>query len=286
MTSLSAKEGRVLMKSRVVQDDWGNDDWLPEQWMSLSEAVDAAVSAMGLSYIDAKANILELIADAKLPLRCQKVQEGDDIGCISWGIQTKTRSFRGQLGRSYKFRSRSPEEPLTLKTDFFSTRRGWSLDQSRVDWAEGLILATRPTELEQSSLTSRSHQTRRVAVGVMVQRIPPLVKSAPQAAAKLPKKAALAVQPKKKRRRGATIPLETMPGEHALMEELLSKVRDGSITQFGDLQVRGTQARLGRFILLRLTQPGGEEPSLSTVQRRARRIIEAWRAKELDVRSS
>lgn len=275
------------MTKKLVVDDWGDDDgdgddWTPHQWMSLNDAVEAAISSMGLSYIEAKANILELIADAKLPLRCQTVQEGADVG----GVRSKVMSHRGQKGHGYKFSARPRGNPLPLKPNFFGAKNGWSFDPLRIDWQTGLLLATRPTEFEQSPITPVSRLTRRVAEGVLVKKVPPLVVNVPQPKSKMRDQSTPIPRPKTKRKGSTTLPTETFPGERALMEELLGRVRDGTISDFGGLYVRKTQSKIQEHIRILLTQPNGAEPSRSTLLRRAQEVMEAWRAKERSDSSS
>lgn len=153
------------------QDGWDDqEDYLLDEWVSLSEAVRMLGANTSSSYISAKADIIELIADCKLQLRSQKVREEADIGVLKWGMRDDIKAYARQQDKGFKFNARNQHEPMPMANGFWGRTDGWCIDASRVNWEDGTIVGLRPTR--QKEILNQDHNplfTRRAATGVIVK---------------------------------------------------------------------------------------------------------------------
>ena len=156
----------------VHDEEWGDaDDYVADEWMTLLEAVEAIAERAGLGYVDAKANILELIADSRLHLRCERARIEADIGRVAWTRSSKIKSHPRHAERGHVMGGSYLDEPVELSMDFFGRRSEWVIDAERVDWEAGTIVSTRPAKLKLGKpVAEEVPATRHAATGVLVWR--------------------------------------------------------------------------------------------------------------------
>lgn len=160
-----------------MAEDWDDDvETAPAQWLTLIEAMDVLVTTHSLSTAAAKDSILDLIADGRLKLRCQKAFEEADDGPINLGYRGKVRvrlpvsdkkspaqtntSHRSKLGR-----------PKGLPHSYWLRSEGWAIEPARVDWPSGTLIGVRRCDQQRDSLEiARSQMIRRVASEVEILR--------------------------------------------------------------------------------------------------------------------
>jgi hypothetical protein len=162
-----AKRRRTMNK----KDDWDDlEDFIANEWVPLSVAVDMIAADTSTGYISAKANIIEMIADCKLQLRSQMFRDEADIGELKWGPLDKIKTHPYQLDGGFRSNARSQDEPMLLSKRFWNRNEGWLIDPLRVDWESGTIVGLKPTRQKDLTNQGQSHfLTRRAASGVIVR---------------------------------------------------------------------------------------------------------------------
>lgn len=158
--------------------DWDDDDseWLPDESLTLLQAVDTITSTTNVGYREAKASLLEMIADSRLELRCAQIREEADIGDVDWKRSAKIKVHAGQKVRGFRFDAKQPEVGMPLRQNFFGRNANWTIDQDRVGWETGILVATTPSDLsDRGKLGKTVLVTRRVALGLRVRKSGTLV---------------------------------------------------------------------------------------------------------------
>lgn len=272
----------------------------PVEWMTALDAVHWLSPHVG-GDAQAKRAIAERLKDGALECSCVWLAESLDVGELPTRRPTVSKEMK--VGTAFRIAPPTPlPSEIRLGGMMFSFSDNWERDLDRWKWDSGTIVTSNQhgakleTVDEEGQARIVMAPARMVAFGVRflredIERIagPAAADSSKQAdvtARKRPSRGKSGSQPRKKRNARAAFPREIIAGEHALMEELLGKVRDGSISEFGPRTVRGTQARIKRHIILRLTQPDGEELSWSSAHRRVTIIMNAWHDKERANKSS
>jgi hypothetical protein len=153
------------------KDDWDDlEDFIANDWVPLSVAVDIIAADTSTGYLSAKADIIEMIADCKLQLRGQMFRDEADIGELKWGYLDKIKAHPRQLDRGFRSNATSQDEPMLLSKRFWSRNEGWRIDPLRVNWESGTIVGLMPTRQKDPTNQGQSPLlTRRAASGVIVR---------------------------------------------------------------------------------------------------------------------
>lgn len=155
-------------------DDWDDeDDFVPEEWISLDDALGAMTKRSSYEYDPAKRNLLELIADARFSMRSLQFFQEADVGSITLRDLKPLRIHTAQVEpRGIRRTARCAQEPMALPGSFFSRAERWRIDPDRVDWKAGTLVATRPAQMRVELESSEAHPlTRLVATGVCIQKV-------------------------------------------------------------------------------------------------------------------
>lgn len=133
------------------------------------EVVDAFSASFKIPYSHSKSTVIEMIQDCRFNLKCRDILEEADIGEINMRRTSKIRLHEGQKGRGFRHRKGIPQKHMPLSDDFFSRSDNWVIDPLRIDWRNGLIVATAPTRFEPGwERADSSALTRRAASRVMI----------------------------------------------------------------------------------------------------------------------
>ena len=262
------------------QDDWDDpDDFIADEWISLLGAVDLVASATTIGYIAAKTDILEMVADGRIDLRCQKVREEADIGELSWGLLDKLKMHPRQKSRGFKFKCHHLNEPMPMSSRFWSGTDGWRIDPAKVDWKVGMIIGVKPADLLESFTADSSLLlTRRAATGIVV-RISSMQALLPKGGVhelRKPKKLSTPASILDRKKHGRSRPRIKEYKQGPVLAHLEEDILNGKISRFGKVTDRGVRAKLICYLIAALTTQNGRVPSHSTGGRLADYIMKIW----------
>lgn len=272
-----------------MDDDWGLDDeYVPNQWVTLIGAANAIVENAGFSYHAAKRDLLELISDGLLEMRSRDVMEEADIGRINWDSFKGQQCHRNQSDIGFRFRGHEPDNTMPMVSRFWCRQDAWVIDLGRIDWTAGILVGTRPTEMKIGSTNSGGRLiTRRAARGLTIRlsSIPFLRTSLSiegSAPTQLETKLNVGFPDSDQKKYDPSAPRMKKHNLLEIMIRLKSEIENGKISRLGGPCDYGMKSKLEAEILnlWSETDKGGDEPGESTIRRRADELMKIWRQKE------
>lgn len=271
-----------------MDDDWeAVDDYEPNQWVTLIEAVNAMAVDSRNSYRSAKDDLLEFISDGLVEMRCLEVLEEADIGMIRWNRLKGQHCHPNQYDIGFRFRARNQDDPLPMISGFWNTKDAWTIDRGRIDWTASILIGTRPTQLKVGMVNAGGRLfTRRAARGIQIRlpSIPFLTKTAGldvSASTQIDKKLGVGFEASDRKKHGRSTPRRKKFNLAPVMVRLESEIESGEISRLGKFNDYGMTSKLEAEILkiwLELHEDC-DEPTESTLRRRATHLMEIWRLK-------
>lgn len=254
------------------QINWREIEYIENNWLTMSDAAALYSKEYKISYRMAKRNIIELIVDGRLQMRCRRSIYEADIGIIKWNINTNPMVHPGRIGRSFKKEYCGKGPPIPIGCNFFSQKYGWKIDDAKTDWGKGVIVAKQRLRLlKKNNLSNNKLYSRRAAKGLLI------LKESLQIGISLKREnprcnGGVEISNNKQKR----------PRLYPKLIEIADDMKCWSECdinkKFGDMDTRGFRAGIIREIL-KNEDILETEISYATVSREVDKVIRSWRAR-------